>query len=124
MDRFKNYCQQQRDACEKRLEDVCRWISVQFISQEKAIKVASDEMNRRLEGMNEFREQLNRQAGTFVEKNLYEAEYAALRKEIELLREWKARSEGATSWSNIMAVIALIVSMIAGILNFMFRFNK
>ena len=37
--------------------------------QNKSIKTAKIEMDRRLEGMNEFRAQLEKQTGTFVDRN-------------------------------------------------------
>ena len=41
-------------------------VNIQLSAIEKALGVASREMERRLEGMNEFREQLSKQASTFA----------------------------------------------------------
>ena len=40
---------------------------------DEALRSAKDEMNRRLEGMNEFRNQLEKQAGTFISRDEYTA---------------------------------------------------
>jgi anti-sigma-K factor RskA len=41
-------------------------INIQLASMDKALGIATREMERRLEGMNEFREQLSKQAATFI----------------------------------------------------------
>jgi hypothetical protein len=48
-----------------------------------AVTKAEAEMNRRLEGMNEFRSQLTRQAGTFVSKEVFDRDLAIITAKIE-----------------------------------------
>ena len=77
-------------------------------SLEKAVTVASTAMERRLEGMNEFRDSLKDQAGRFVTKD----EIKSLSEEIKILRDWKNNVQGRTSIAVFLAIAALIVSII------------
>lgn len=52
-------------------------------SQEQAIKVARQALEQRLEGMNEFRAQLTRQAGEFASREMLEARFASLSDRID-----------------------------------------
>jgi polysaccharide deacetylase 2 family uncharacterized protein YibQ len=63
---------------DKRLDD---------IKSEKdiALKVAKDEMERRLEGMNEFRNQLEKQASNFVDEGTYKLAHNNLSDKISKL---------------------------------------
>jgi len=54
-----------------------------FEKNQTALKQANTEMNRRLDGMNEFREQLNNQAKTFMTKPEYESKHEGLIERVE-----------------------------------------
>jgi len=113
--------------------------------QEKALQTAKEELNRRLEGMNEFREQLQSQAVTFLTRerfdsqsekhtaehktidekisrllssDLYHSEHKTLADKVEEISTWKSKQEGAQSFANIVSVIAVIISIFMGILHF------
>ena len=74
-------------------------------AQEKALTLAREIMNTRLETMNEFREQLKSQAGTFITRS----EHDLLANEIQELREYRARIEGKASLSSVYIAYALSV---------------
>ena len=112
------FCILRGEACDDRFKYLEQNLTLQLSANEKAVLTAKGEMERRLEGMNEFRAQLNSQAGTFLERKAYESEHRLLQKEVDMLREWKAKSDGATSWSNVIAVAALIISFIFATLHF------
>jgi hypothetical protein len=114
-------CLLREEACNNRFKYLEKTITLQSLSDEKAVSVARKEMDRRLDGMNEFREQLQSQATTFIEKKYYDMEHKLLRSEIDGLREWRSRCEGQTSWANVIAIAAIIISAFVGILH-LFKF--
>jgi hypothetical protein len=78
----------------KWIESVClkvdereKTVNIQLASMDKALTIATREMERRLEGMNEFREQLSRQAATFI----------PLKEATLLIENLEAKSNMATS---------------------------
>jgi len=60
----QRHCSKMLEVFDKRLDDI-------KTEKDVALKVAKDEMERRLEGMNEFRNQLERQASNFVDEGTY-----------------------------------------------------
>jgi predicted RNase H-like nuclease (RuvC/YqgF family) len=114
-------------------------------SQEAALEVAKAELNRRLEGMNEFRAQLQSQAATFLTRerfdanlekevtehkalsdkidlrlpaNLYYSEHNELAKKVESIATWKAEQEGANARANLISIVAVIISAIGIVWHF------
>jgi hypothetical protein len=91
-----------------------RFFDAQNASMQKAVNTANDALNRRLEGMNEFRDTLKDQAGQLATKAQVESVEKAVRT-LELSKEnlaGKAKSE-AVLWSG---VISIIVGLITGFL--------
>ena len=83
-------------------------------AQEKALNVAKTELERRLEGMNEFREQLEAQAQTFIGKSEFKLELEKLISRILLLEKSVNYREGTKRWSDHMiTVIIAVVVMVA-----------
>ena len=111
-------CRDRERHCHDRLEDTRKLFLIQIESMDKAVAQAKDEMDRRLEGMNQFRAQLERQTDTFMDKGYYDVQHKALTDKIELLMNWKNIQEGKSSWTNLLAVLAIAVSVIFGILHF------
>ena len=62
--------------------------------RQRALDLASTELNRRLEGMNELRQQLDRQAGTFVTREYVDATIQRIDSRISALQEYRANMEG------------------------------
>lgn len=58
-------------------------LQIHEVEKEAVIK-ATEQMDRRLEGMNEFRNTLRDQAATFVSRDLYDAKHEDLRKGLEI----------------------------------------
>jgi hypothetical protein len=109
----KDFCKQRYSYCAARFSEVFRLMTTRFDFQDKALHVAQLELNRRLEAMNEFRNQLERQAGSFIDRNYYDAEHKSLRKEVEALREWKSQTEGERSRTVVISWIAVLVAALA-----------
>jgi hypothetical protein len=78
-------------------------------SLEKATEVAKKEMDRRLDSMNEFREQLRKQEGTFLTKENYEPRHEALAQQIKELQLDRARVEGKASITSVYISYALSI---------------
>ena len=89
--------------------NVCPWhsgIVVEIKSMQKALDLARKELDRRLEGMNEFREQLRMQASTFVTRDTSEVHYKSIENRLRILENNKNNLEGRM-WI-IPAIIVLI----------------
>jgi hypothetical protein len=89
---------------------------------EKATEVAAREMNRRLEGMNEFRAQLDEQTRTFVDKDGFEHRHEAACSRIKELESFKDKLEGKASQKSVdsarwIALAGLALGIIATLLN-------
>lgn len=90
-------------------KDVCKWhsgIAVELKSIQMALNLARRELDRRLEGMNEFREQLRAQANTFMTIKEYDIAHKELERRIRALEENKSNLEGRM-WI-IPSIIVLI----------------
>ena len=85
-----------------------REVDQRFIDNTRAVDIANAEINRRLNSMNEIREQLNSQANTFASKDLLEA-----------MRDRVSRLE-----SNQVRIYAYIAGIVAAatIFNFFGRY--
>jgi hypothetical protein len=82
-------------------------------SYEKAVSVATAAMDRRLDGMNEFREQLKDQASKFLTKDVYESKHELIVQQINDLNISKAVLEGKASQKSMFITMAVsIVSLL------------
>lgn len=86
--------------------------------QEKALVTAKAEMDRRLEGMNEIRKQLQDQAMTFQTREKYEVEMRHIQQRISAIEEWRARHDGMASRQQIYGVVAIVISALAVLAHF------
>ena len=71
--------------------------------QSKAIDLARDGMEKRLEGMNEFREQLNRQAASFVTRQELDAKLESIE---------KGRRDNIAIGLSLIGIIIALISVI------------
>ena len=84
------------------------------IDREK--EVAYRAMEKRLDGMNEFRDTLKDQGGTFLTKNEYCVFKESVEKDLRVLRESRAELSGKASQLSVnitllLAIIGLILSI-------------
>lgn len=118
----------QFDGICKKLDLIEKSIQKQLEMYEKSVTVAKNEMDRRLEGMNEFRAQLSSQTMTFISRKEVELlfEKAGLRidtlsEKISLGKEFIAERKGSGRWSD--HIITVLVSLAVFILaRFLFKF--
>ena len=79
-----------------------------FKERDRALRTALDSLNRRLKAMNEFRQTLSDQTGTFVTKT----EFNALK---ERMDKQEGRSSGfSAGWGYLIAAITVLTG-VAGI---------
>lgn len=88
---------------------------------DKETKVAKVEMERRLEGMNEFRAQLEKQTNTFITRNELslildkrDAKIGMLESKIDPLQIYTAKDSGEKKWTDyfITTIIAAAVFVV------------
>jgi hypothetical protein len=93
-----------------------------FMSIEEARRLAKIEQDKRLDGMNEFRETLRDQASTFMTRRDYDVRHQDLVNRIESAEKVQAAATariegraGLSSWiaPNAPAIISLIVAIAA-----------
>ncbi len=104
-------------AVEVQLEAICKKIeqnekisNIKFEYLSQAKELAKDEMERRLEGMNEFRAQLEKQTQTFVSR----VEFEGLREKLNILSNQYAVRTGSKIWETVILssmVTAIIMAL-------------
>lgn len=87
----------------------------QLISIDKALTLAREQLETRLEGMNEFRQSLKDQATQFVTK----AEHRFILDDIRELRESRAELRGKASQASVyiawlLAVVSIFINLLWG----------
>jgi hypothetical protein len=96
---------------EERIKAIYNHIDLKTTAIERSTTLARDAMEKRLEGMNEFRDSLKDQSDKFVTKNEYEIKLGRVEEDIRLLRESKASLEGKASTTSVY--IAYIIAAIS-----------
>ena len=89
------------------------WVDARFNAQQLALDLAKSEMERRLEAMNEFRKQLDKQADTFMSTERYELCHGRLVDQINVLE--KAQAAAEARGKVYATIVAAIISIIVGI---------
>ncbi len=90
-----------------------------IIAIEKSIEATAKVLDRRLEGMNEFREALKDQASKFITRSELNVIIQRLDVDIRVLREYKATMEGKASQTSVSFAYAIaIISLIVGIVGY------
>lgn len=84
---------------------------------ERELARTQADLNRRLEGMNEFREQLRLQAATFVTRELYEPNHTELRRRLDMLEQKQANFAGRAFAT--AAVIGVVIALAQLLIHFM-----
>lgn len=89
-----------------------------FDMLEKDMNKASIQMDKRLEGMNEFRSALKDQAAKYLTKDEFSIQHQRVTDDIRMLRESKATLEGKASQTSVfiaygLVIISIIISVIA-----------
>jgi len=100
---------------------VCKYhygVMVKLEEAEKALNMARQTLERRLEGMNEFRAQLKEQAGTFIIRSEFMATMERWDREIKNLNRAKDLVEGKASVTSVyLALLVGLLSIFISIIN-------
>jgi len=111
----------QRISIEKHL---LRIVEVRFCELNKRIELSRVAMEKRLDSMNEFRAQLNDQAGKFITRTEMELKLEVLEKDVRALMSYRDEMKGKASQSAV--TVSLVISVLGLILAFIglvLRFN-
>lgn len=84
-------------------------LNQRFKDIKDAIRVASAAMDKRLDGMNEFRNQLNDQTKSFVTKESVDERFTSMQSKIDALQKFNNIALGAFLIIQIMIGIALAI---------------
>jgi len=96
-----------------------------FTDNQRAIDKAEQMMNQRLEGMNEFREQLKDQASKFITREELNIICTGFQTEIKALRKLADIAEGKASQNAvILTALASVIGILLGVINFFVKFGK
>jgi hypothetical protein len=78
--------------------------------------VAHEALDKRLCSMNEIREQLNRQAATFLSRDVYDISHDRVLSDIKHLQQWRAAQEGKASQNSVwLAYLLSLVGIVTGL---------
>ena len=98
---------------------ICAKLDLRFDASDRAIESAKQDMERRLESMNEFRAQLSSQANTFISRTELRLEMEKIITRILLLEKSMNFREGSRHWSDyiIMALVSGAIVLLAKMLH-------
>ena len=108
---LREYFQVQINNLDRRIEEQRR-------DGEANIKLASQVMESRLEGMNEFRNQINMERASYVRQDELDLKITALRAEIRPAQDYKQQVSGG------LFTIGLLISLGLGVMSLVVHFLK
>jgi len=102
------------------------YLNVQIEALKHATLIAKESMEKRLDGMNEFRDQLKDQATSFIPRVEYKESIYSLQKQVDDLKQSRDILAGKASQSSvniayILTAISLLLSVFSFILNFLVK---
>ena len=97
-------------------------VESRLVALEKATDLAARTLEKRLEGMNEFREALKNQTSLFVTRTEIDIQLSKINDDIRELRESKAMLEGKAS--QLYVTITLVVALLGLIIGVVGIFYK
>ena len=103
---------------DSRFTELKNYMDVKFNSIEKSTCLAQDNLNARLENMNEFRNSLKDQTAQYITKAELETIKARYDSDIRVLRETNAEVKGKATQNSvyigyIIAFVGLIIGMVS-----------
>jgi hypothetical protein len=124
----QQYQVSQREYFERILAERDKKFDERFQFQRDAVSTALASMDKRLDGMNEFRASLQDQTKNQVSKSEFQTFKDATDKDIRMLRESKAELDGMASQSSVnlslgISVLGLLVGSISIVMRFRAKAN-
>jgi hypothetical protein len=103
---------------EEKLDGLAETVALRFFENQRAITKAEDSMTSRLEGMNEFRDQLKDQATKFALRDEVNRRFDEVVEDIKSLELSKATLEGKASQGAVFIAYAIsAIGIILGIVS-------
>jgi hypothetical protein len=96
-----------RDEINYKVDALEKQVDRRFMASEAAIVRSNEALTHRLEGMNEVRDQLREQAGTFVRRELVDQRFDLLENEINNLKSDKASADAVQTYRRWLLGIAV-----------------
>ena len=107
---------------DEKIKAIYAYIDLKTLAIDKSTSLAKESMERRLEGMNEFRDALKDQTARFITKEDFEKQHQRAIDDIKILRESKANLEGKASVSSVYIAYALsFITLLISILQFFIK---
>ena len=103
---------------DRMLAEKDRWIEGQLTALQRAVDKAEEQMRERLAGMNEVREQLDRQARQFVTREALDSTVAPLRIKTETL--W----DSMHNWQGKVTALLAAWTLFLGLIGYVLRVAK
>ena len=106
-----------RDYFDNRFTELKNYMDIKFNSIEKSTCLAQENLNARLENMNEFRNSLKDQTSQYITRREHESVISKYDGDIRTLRETQAEARGKASMNSvyigyIIAFIAIVVGIV------------
>lgn len=103
------------------IDSLKEYIDIKFTAIESSTKLAQDNLNTRLESMNEFRMSLKDQSSNFITRVEHDAMMTKYDSDIRVLREQNAKNEGKASMNSVyigylIALVAIIISIVRDVI--------
>lgn len=98
------FCAERKESCDNRLDDLRRYVIVLYEAQEKVFIATKAEQDKALA-----------LAKVEMEKGvlLTQTEHNLAQRELEILKEWKSRTEGERSRTVVISWVAVVISLIS-----------
>lgn len=108
---------------EEKLDGLTETVALRFLENQRAISKAEDSMTTRLEGMNEFREQLREQSTKFALREEVNRRFDEVVEDIKNLELSKATLEGKASQVSVnLAMVFSGTGLILATVSIILRF--
>lgn len=107
-----------REYFDSKITELKNYMDLKFNSIEKSTCLAQDNLNTKLESMNEFRASLKDQTAHYITRIEHEALITKYDSDIRVLRETNAEAKGKASQNSVLiAYIIAIIGIIIGIVS-------
>jgi hypothetical protein len=115
---LRDYFELNFSALQRDVDTNLKWI-------DNSTRTAMEQLNKRLEGMNEFRAVLSDQATKFMTRTEYSSAHKALEQEIQSLREFRAKLDGLAKQSHVtIAFVIASIGAISGVASMIVEFIR
>lgn len=108
---------------ESKFIELKNYMDVKFENIEKSTRFAQDNLNTRLEGMNEFRNSMKDQATQYITRAEHDALITKIDSDVRYLREATAEAKGkATQQSVSIAYIISFIGLLVAVVSLVIKF--